>query len=151
MHTLFALAPKLSDGPFCLATVDSVFLENEFREFIHFAKSDKLAHGILAVTDFIHDEKPLRVRLDSDLRILGFCDSHLKWATGGIYYFSPKIFDEIPLALEMGIQRLRNFLKLLISREYILKAFPFSKIIDIDHKSDIDEAEEFIRRDSRSY
>ncbi|MCE5304279.1 NDP-sugar synthase [bacterium] len=146
MHSLFALSPYLMKESFCLATTDSVFLENEFSDFINYSLSHQEVEGTLAVTQFIDDEKPLCVKMNEENTILQFFDSKdgCMWATGGIYYFSPKIFDEINSALETGTTRLRNFLRLLIANGYTLKAFPFSKIIDVDHISDIEKAKEFL-------
>jgi hypothetical protein len=48
-------------------------------------------------------------------------------------------------AIEKGILRLRNFLKLLVARGYILKGFSFSKIIEVDHISDIEKAKALIK------
>ncbi len=147
MHTLFALAPELVGGPFCLTTVDTVFREREFREFLDFARNTKKTDGVLAVTGYVCDEKPLCVDLDKDRTILSFMDSqgNLDWATGGIYYFSARIFEETDEALASGVMRLRNFLRLLLRKGYVLKGFPFSKIIDVDHASDIAEAERFLQ------
>lgn len=149
MHTLFALAPQIADEPFCLTTVDTVFREDEFRNFISYIKSEKTADGVLAITDFIDDEKPLCVALDKDYRICAFADARgdLTYATGGIYYFRPGIFREIPAALDKNISRLRNFLRHLVEKGYLLKAFPFSKIIDVDHLSDIQAAEQFLNEE----
>lgn len=146
MHSLFALSPHLTNEPFCLATTDSVFLENEFADFINYCISNQEADGTLAVTQFIDDEKPLCVDLDNRNNITKFSDlkDGYRWATGGIYYFSPRIFEEIPLALATRVTRLRNFLRLLIENDYKLKAFQFSKIIDVDHVSDIKIAKEFL-------
>ncbi len=146
MHTLFTLAPKLQAESFCLATVDTVFREEDFRTFVQYARSNENFDGVLAITDYIDDEKPLCVTLDAERRIIEFLDSQEKshWATGGIYYFSPSIFRQIELALERRIERLRNFLRLLIEQGYDLRAFPFSKIIDVDHASDIQAAEQFL-------
>ena len=150
MHTLFALEPQLCHEPFCLTTVDSVFREDEFHAFLASARRVRDVDGVLAVTDFIDDEKPLCVKIDDKNRIIEFSDSkeNLSWATGGIYYFSPEIFNERILALECGISRLRNFLRMLLERGYNLTAYPFSKIIDVDHASDILAAEKFLN-DSR--
>ncbi len=146
MHTLFALAPKLQGEPFCMATVDTVFREEDFRKFVQYARSNEQFDGVLAVTDYIDDEKPLCVTLDAERRITEFMDSQERshWATGGIYYFSPSIFRQVELALGRKIERLRNFLRLLIEQGYDLRAFPFSKIIDVDHATDIREAERFL-------
>ena len=146
MHSLFVLSPYLMNESFCLATTDSVFLENEFADFINYSLLHKNVDGTLAVTKFIDDEKPLCVDLDEENTILKFSDSKegYSWATGGIYYFSPKIFDKMCFALKTKVSRLRNFLRLLIKNDYKLKAFPFSKIIDVDHIQDIQRAQEFI-------
>ena len=147
MHSLFALAPFLKKESFCLTTVDSVFTENEYSEFLSYSKFQDDIDGVLAVTRYIDDEKPLCVAMDEQDIIIKFSDSKegYNWATGGIYFFSPRIFDEVETALEKGILRLRNFLRLLISKGYVLKGFSFSKIIDVDHISDIVKAELFIK------
>ena len=147
MHSLFALAPFLKKEPFCLATVDSVFTEDEYSEFLSYSKFQDDVDGVLAVTRYIDDEKPLCVAMDEQDTIIKFSDSKegYNWATGGLYFFSPRIFDEIEIALEKGVLRLRNFLRLLINKGYVLKGFSFSKIIDVDHISDIVKAELFIR------
>lgn len=146
MHSLFALAPDLRNAPFCLTTSDSVFDENEFAGFIAFCRSNSDSDGILAVTDYIDDEKPLCVKIDDCDLIQEFSDTKdgYNWATGGIYYFSPSVFEMIPKARGGKIMRLRNFLRLLLENNYKLKAYPFSKIIDVDHKRDIDVAKRLI-------
>jgi len=147
MHSLFFLAPYLLQEPFCLATTDSVFLENDFSEFIAYAVAQKNIDGALAVTRYIDDEKPLCVAMDEGDTILKFSDSKegYNWATGGIYYFSPRIFEEMKFAINCGISRLRNFLRLLVTHGYILKGCSFSKIIDVDHLSDIVKAEALLK------
>jgi NDP-sugar pyrophosphorylase family protein len=146
MHSLFALASYLTDESFCLATTDSVFLEKDFSEFINYCISQTDTDGILAITQFIDDEKPLCVLMNENNTILEFSDSKkgYNWATGGIYYFTPKIFNEIESALETKIFRLRNFFRHLLNRGYLLRGFSFPKIIDVDHISDIKKAEEFL-------
>ena len=49
--------------------------------------------------------------------------------------------------MRKGTNRLRNFLGHLVSNGYILEGFPFSKIVDVDHLADIDEAGGLIRSD----
>ncbi len=146
MHSLFALAPTLRNGSFCLTTADTVFREDEFSAFLSRATRKQNIDGLLAVTQFIDDEHPLCVSMDDHRRILEFSDvrDNHAWATGGLYYFSPTIFDEMKTALERKIERLRNFLRLLLEKHYRLEGFPFSKIIDVDHVHDICVAEEFL-------
>jgi NDP-sugar pyrophosphorylase family protein len=146
MHSLFVLAPYLHQSPFCLATVDSIFYAKEFQQYLAFAQAQRGSDGVLAVTDFIDDEKPLCVELDEKRRIIRFSDTkeQFRYATGGIYYFSPKIFDVMDAVLATGTLRLRNFLRYLIDHGYTLSAFPFAKIVDVDHASDIRIAEQFL-------
>lgn len=152
MHSLFALKKYLNDKPFILTTTDTVFLPNEFKDFVQFATLNKTHDGILAVTSFVEDENPLSVKVNDKMEILSFEDglNDNKYVTGGIYYFSNKIFDEIELAQQIKIERLRNFLRLLSASNYSLLAYPFSKIIDVDHKEDIKTAEEFLSKESFS-
>jgi NDP-sugar pyrophosphorylase family protein len=146
MHSLFELSRFLEWDTFCLATADTVFLEHEFKEFIKDAESKNDSDGTLAVTGFIDDEKPLCVKLEGK-RIVGFQDSSqgLKFATGGLYYFSPVIFEMVDIALSNNIERLRNFLRLLVENDFVLNAFEFSKMVDVDHIMDIKTAEKFLR------
>jgi NDP-sugar pyrophosphorylase family protein len=153
MHSLFALEPMLSREPFLLSTADTVFQEEEFGRFVTYVNHRQIPDGVLAVTQFVDDEKPLCVTMDQDRQILAFNDetSPGAWATGGIYYFKPRVFEEMHTAGEMRIVRLRNFLRLLRERGYILEGYPFSKIIDVDHLHDVTMAEEFVRADTTHY
>ena len=145
MHSLFALSPLLKDGPFCLTTADSVFREDEFRCFTQCGQTRNDADGLLAITQFIDDEMPLCVGIDEQMRITSFSDAKTSaWATGGLYWFSPEIFALREEALQSGTHRLRNFLRLLLARGYRLFGYPFSTIVDVDHKADIAVAERFL-------
>ena len=146
MHSLFALVPYLDGEKFLLSTVDSIFDDRELVRFLDHAKSNPSLDGLLAVTNFIDDENPLYVTCDVSNRILGFSKSeHSPWITGGLYVFSPRIFKEMDVVLRQRIERLRNFLGHLVNDGYTFEAFPFSKIIDIDHVHDIQTAEALLR------
>lgn len=145
LHSFYELRPFLENKSFCLTTVDTIFAEAEFQNFLAAAESNNY-DGLLAVTDFIDDEKPLCVEINNEMRILRFEDTsnNLKLATGGIYYFSKNIFNVMESAVNAGTKRLRNFLKLLVEKNYNIHAHKFSKIIDVDHVRDIKIAEEFL-------
>jgi NDP-sugar pyrophosphorylase family protein len=146
MHSLFALAPYLAGDQFLLSTVDSIFNEQELVRFLDYGKSNPTLDGLLAVTNFIDDENPLYVACDASSRVLGFSKTeHSPWVTGGLYLFSPRIFQEMDVVLGRRIERLRNFLGHLVNSGYAFEAFPFSKIIDVDHVHDIHTAEELLR------
>jgi NDP-sugar pyrophosphorylase family protein len=148
MHSLFALAPFLGNETFVLSTVDSIFQNDDLKAFIAYSRSHAgLIDGTLAVTDFIDDEKPLYVRADRQRKIIAFekdVQADPQWVTGGIYSFSPSIFNEMEEMTRRSVERLRNFLSHLITKGYTLHAFPFSKIVDIDHAADILVAEEWL-------
>ena len=148
MHSLHALSHLLRGDKFCLTTVDTLFREEEFAEYIKtFKESD--SDGIMAVTDYIDDEKPLYVDTDSQLDITAFCDKpteNSRYISGGIYGLTPKALDILDECMAEGIERMRNFQRRLIDGEMRLKAYPFTKIIDIDHAEDIEKAERFISR-----
>ena len=80
--------------------------------------------------------------------ILKFSDSKegYSWATGGIYYFSTKIFNDMKNSFQFSESGLREFLRFLIDRGYILKGFSFSKIINIKYATDIAKVEDLITR-----
>lgn len=145
LHSFYELRPFLENKSFCLTTVDTIFAETEFQNFLAAAESNNY-DGLLAVTDYIDDEKPLCVEINNEMRILRFEDTsnNLKLATGGIYYFSKNIFNVMESAVNAGTKRLRNFLKLLVEKNYNIHAHKFSKIIDVDHVRDIKIAEEFL-------
>lgn len=146
MHSFFELRDFLRDGKFCLTTVDTIFKENEFSAYIQAFIKDAENDGMMAVTDFIDDEKPLFVDVDNRMNITGFLDrmDDAKYISGGIYGLTPKAIDTLESCLEAGQSRMRNFQRQLVADNLQLKAFPFAKIVDVDHAEDIEKAEQFI-------
>lgn len=115
--------------------------------------------GLMAVTDFVDDEKPLWVSTAPDLRITGFHDSQEQFAqsaagtdgisecrfiSGGIYCLTDTAFPTLRRCIESGQSRMRNFQRALVRDGLRLKACPFTKILDVDHAEDIRKAEEFL-------
>ena len=146
MHSFYELATKLDDAPFCLTTVDAVFKEEDFRAYLDsFSKSD--ADGMMAVTDFIDDEKPLYVEVDEQMKIRNFCDerSDCRFVSGGIYGLTPRALATLKRCIAEGQHRMRNFQRGLIADGLELKAYRFSKILDVDHATDIQKAEHFLQ------
>lgn len=147
MHSLYALSSYLSSGKFCLTTVDTIFDEEEFGRYITTFEAGK-SDGMMAVTDYIDDEKPLYITTDDSMQITGFHDTapeEAKYISGGIYGLDTKALDTLKRCIESGQSRMRNFQRQLIADGLQLQAYPFGKIIDIDHAEDIVKAEEFIK------
>lgn len=145
MHSFFALSQHLEDAPFCLTTVDTIFKESDFRNYLdYFAQSE--VDGVMGVTDFIDDEKPLYVATNDALDITAFLDAttSCKYISGGIYGLTAPALQTLQRCMAEGQSRMRNFQRGLIADGLRLKAFPFSKILDVDHASDIEKAEAFL-------
>ena len=147
MFSLYELKPFLHEAPFCLTTVDTVFRESEFATFLKAFRENCHIEGLMAATDFVDDEKPLYLDVDDDLRILDFCDERPaagKYVSGGIYCLRPVAWRVLDVAMQNGMTRMRDFQRQLVRQGLRLKAFPFSKIVDIDHAADIAVAEKWI-------
>lgn len=147
MHSLYAIRDYLAtEERFCVTTVDTIFVEHEFADYIRTFCTGHL-DGLMAVTTYVDDEKPLYVQTASDLTITNFCDTReqsCSHVSGGIYCLTRKSLDTLFRCIEEGRARMRNFQRQLVSDGLILQAYPFSKIIDVDHCSDIPKAEQLI-------
>ncbi len=149
MHSFFEISRMLGDGPFCLTTVDTIFREEEFARYIAAfseAVTSGKCDGMMGVTDYIDDEKPLYVDTDDSLGITGFLDRSdtCRYISGGIYGLTSTAIETLCGCMERGESRMRNFQRALIADGRRLKAWPFSKVLDIDHATDIKKAEDFI-------
>ena len=146
MHSLHALSHLLRGDRFCLTTVDTIFREQEFTGYIK-AFEGSPYDGMMAVTDYIDDEKPLYVETDGELDITAFADTPTaasRYISGGIYGLDDRALDILDRCMADGVHRMRNFQRRLVESGMKLKAYPFDKIIDIDHATDIQKAEQFI-------
>jgi NDP-sugar pyrophosphorylase family protein len=145
VYELFKSDPELSEV--CLTTTDTVFREEEFSAFIAEFDENKELEGQMAVTAFIDDESPLYVAVDDDDRITAFTDDNsidTPFVSGGIYCLRTKAIETVNAAVENGVSRMRNFQRQLVENGLHLKAYPFTKIVDVDHVSDIQTAELFL-------
>jgi len=147
MESLFSLSPFLTDAPFLLLTVDAVFRFKTLERFIEKARRLTDAQGVLAVTRFIDDEKPLWVRVDARKKIVAMGDAAQPspYVTAGFYYFRPDIFTMIHAARARTMKALRQFLGFLTERGFPLYGIPVLKTIDVDYPEDIEKAERFLR------
>lgn len=147
MHSFFELSRVIPKGRFCLTTVDTIFREQDFRPYIEAMEADERYDGMMAVTDYIDDEKPLYVQTDDDLNITAFRDERYdgaKYISGGIYALNEKAIDVLADCMERVVARMRNFQRALVDAGLRLKAYPMGKILDVDHAGDIEKAENFI-------
>lgn len=148
MHSLHAISDRLAiEERFCLTTVDTIFLEEEFAHYINTFCCSQF-DGLMAVTTYVDDEKPLYVQTATDLAIIGFYDTqeeHCQHVSGGIYCLTRQALDTLSRCIAEGKARMRNFQRQLVSDGLQLRAYPFSKIIDVDHCTDIPKAEALVK------
>ena len=150
MHSLFEISNHLQEKPFVLTTVDTLFREDEFAAFVEAFRQKAEAgstDALMGVTDYIDDESPLYVKTDEALRVTDFLDtdSNPHYVSSGIYGLTPRTIDCLKGCIERGESRLRNFQRSLVREGLAVEAFPFSKVLDIDHASDIGKAEAFLK------
>lgn len=147
MHSFYELRHFLREDPFILTTVDTIFDESEFHDYV-LSFQDKIAQGVdalMGVTDYIDDEKPLYVGVDNVMRINGYydtpqADSH--FISAGIYGLTAPSLNILEACIEKGESRMRNFQRALVAAGLRIEAFPLTKVFDIDHIDDIRKADE---------
>ncbi len=147
MHSFYELSRVMPSGRFCLTTVDTIFREEDFREYISTMEATTECDGMMAVTGFIDDEKPLYVETNDRLDITAFRDEAYegaKYISGGIYALNDKAVGVLETCIEKGIARMRNYQRALVEAGLHLKAYPLGKILDVDHADDIEKAENFL-------
>lgn len=154
MHSLARLAEVIPEGKVCVTTVDTIFRETDFASFIR--AFERSQDGLFAVTSFVDDEKPLWVGCHpsdaSVLPIVGFYDQEMEIADGALHLVSGGIYGLhtatawpiLRQCLAEGQSRMRNYQRALVRAGIALQAYPFPKIMDIDHASDITKAEEWL-------
>ena len=148
MHSFYELSRIWQGEEICLTTVDTIFREEEFSGYIQTFRQEKTLDGLMAVTDYIDDEKPLYVQTDEQLDIVNFLDrtnGECRYISGGIYCLRKPAISVLKKAIDEGMSRMRNYQRQLIAEGLRLKAYPFSKIIDVDHAEDIVKAEAFVQ------
>lgn len=147
MHSFWEVSRGFEEGKFCLTTVDTIFREDEFARYIEAFEADDSADGYMAVTSFIDDEKPLYIDVDASMDITAFHDAPfdgVRYISGGVYGLTAPALKVLAECMDRGVSRMRNYQRALVDAGLRLKAWPFDKIVDVDHAGDIATAEAFI-------
>lgn len=150
MHSFYEVADLIPDeaSKFVLTTVDTIFRADDFAGYVKAFEADNAPGGYMGVTTYIDDEKPLYIDVDTNMRITAFRDEPfdgVKYISGGIYGLTHDAIGVLRQCIDNGVHRMRNYQRELLVCGYPLTAYNFSKIIDVDHASDIAAAEEMIR------
>ncbi len=146
MESLFTLSPLLGDGRFVLLTVDAIFAPQVLHTFLDAAAQHADAHGVLALSSFVDDEKPLWAQLAADGRIGALGDEARASGvvTAGFYVFDAAIFAEMAAARAQRFTALRQFLRHLLARSYRIYGARVPKAVDVDRPEDIAVAAAFV-------
>ncbi len=147
MHSFYEVSRHFTEGKFILTTVDTIFRPDEFKQYVAAFEADDTVDGYMAVTSFIDDEKPLYIDVDHDMMITAFRDEPwdgVKYISGGIYGLTAPALRTLENCISSGVSRMRNYQRALVADGLKLKAYPFKKIIDVDHQADIVTAEKFL-------
>jgi choline kinase len=152
METMLALGDELEPGWFIASTVDAVIPQAELARFVNESRrkieecADKNLAGVLAVTRWRGEARPLFADVTSNGLILGLGDGQTSMVTAGLYFLSTRVFDFAAGARRAGLDALRRFLALIIERGMRLDAIEIEGSIDVDEASDLDAARLALRR-----
>jgi NDP-sugar pyrophosphorylase family protein len=150
LHTLVAGLAITPPGPVFCAMVDTVMPAADWRR-LHQGVTERLATGslaVLAVTPFVDDELPLYVTRDAAGLASGIFDTPPAsrgplLVTGGVYGLSPQARRLAAVAVA-SLHRMRAFLRLLVELRVPVATVEVPRIIDLDHKRDLDAAERWL-------
>ena len=154
MHSFMEVSQVFPQGSkFILTTVDTVFRREDFEPYVRaFENASSDIDGVMGVTTYIEDEKPLYVDVDNAGFITAFCDepfAGVKYISGGIYGLTTPALDILRHCIASGVSRMRNYQRALIADGMKLLAYDLGKVLDVDHAGDIETARRFINNTSR--
>ena len=128
METMLALGEVVAPGWFIAATVDAVIPQAELARFVNESRrkiedcSEKKFAGVLAVTRWRGEARPLFADVSENGLILRLGNGQTSMVTAGLYFLSTRVFDYAADARRAGLDALRRFLALIIERGMQLDA-----------------------------
>ena len=155
MHSFYELRNYLRGEPFILTTVDTIFDEDEFHNYV-LSFQERVVHGadaLMGVTDYIDDEKPLYVGVDNSMRVTGYYDDmqeETRFISAGIYGLTKTSLTILSSCIEKGEHRMRNFQRAMVAAGLHIEAYLLTQVFDIDHVSDIEKANEVVNNHTYS-
>jgi NDP-sugar pyrophosphorylase family protein len=149
LHTLAAGLAVAPPGPVFCAMVDTVMPAADWWN-VYQAVTVQLAIGslaVLAVTPFVDDELPVYVSRDEAGFATAISDTApsagVPLVSGGVYGFSAVARRLAGVAVG-SLHRMRAFLKLLVDLKMPVSTVAVPRIIDLDHKRDLEAAEAWL-------
>ena len=152
MHTFYKLLQLMNPSDkYVITTVDTIFRKEDFNKYVEFFNnSPHDLDGVMGVTGYIDDEKPLYVQTDGNHKITAFTDhpfEGVKYVSAGIYGLRLSAMPVLQQCIDSGINRMRNFQRALIEKGLRLDAYDLGKVLDVDHLSDVAKANTFLEKE----
>ena len=149
MHSFYELLNLMKPtGKFIITTVDTIFRSEDFKKYVEFYRnSPHDIDGVMGVTTYIDDEKPLYVETEGRHRIVAYKDAPfpgVKYISAGIYGLQTSAIPVLQECISSGVNRMRNFQRRLVEKGLNLDAYDLGKVLDVDHLADIEKANAFL-------
>ncbi|HWZ58190.1 MAG TPA: NTP transferase domain-containing protein [Gemmatimonadaceae bacterium] len=145
LHTLADGLRVVPPGPVFCSMVDTVMTDRDWQLVYDDAMRQLMrdCDAVLAVTPFVDDENPLWVDRGAGgvARRVGGPPVAPPCVTGGVYAFSSRARDAAEDARCHGSTRMRYFLGDLVREGARVGTVEVARIVDLDHKRDIDTAD----------
>jgi len=144
-ESFLALRPLLDAAPFLLLTVDAVIAPTAIRALVERAVARPEAAGVLGVTTFVDDEKPLWAELDRDDRIVTLGEpARARHITAGVYFLKPVVYSLADACGAGNWGAFRLFLGALLAHGYVLHGYDVGACVDVDRPEDVTAAERLL-------
>ncbi|MDE6459984.1 MAG: NTP transferase domain-containing protein [Paramuribaculum sp.] len=135
---------------FIATTVDAMFFDSEFGEFVKtFESMNSEKDVLMGLTRFVDDPSPLYADLNSDGLVVDYRYGGEPFASGtivsaGIYGLTPASFKAVEKVCPVP-ESLSDFQRILAAETPInVNVFEFSKAFDVDCVHDVSVAEDFL-------
>lgn len=150
MHSFYKLLQMMKPvDKFVVTTVDTVFKEENFKEYIEFFRNAPAdLDGVMGVTQYIDDESPLYVEVENRHRIEAYHDEAfpgVKYISAGVYGLHSSAFPVLQECMDAGMHRMRNFQRRLLEKGLNLDIFDLGMVVDVDHPEDISKANTLLK------
>jgi len=147
MESLLVLGESLRGSHFLLATVDAILPQPQLSRFVPEGyelvaspNGSRKFDGVLAVTRWSGDKRPLFADVTNAGLIAALGDRQTDLVTAGVYLLPRSIFEFAAKARERNLGALRQFLSLLIAEHIRLGAVEVHGAIDLDEAADLEAA-----------
>lgn len=136
-------------GRYIVTTVDTIFRPSALAAYARsWDEAPAGVAGLMGVTSYIDDEKPLYVATGNNMTIKAFEDTpspDIRYVSGGVYGLDHQALPVLAECLRTGVSRMRNFQRALLTCALTIKAFDMGEVFDVDHLSDLEKANRFAR------